>query len=67
MAAGLAMLEALQDDTIFKRLEDKTRYLHKGIASALQKSGLSYKINRIGSMISVHFTEDDVVDFTICS
>ena len=64
MAAGLAMLEALQDDTIFKRLEDKTRYLHKGIASALQKSGLSYKINRIGSMISVHFTEDDVVDFT---
>ena len=64
MAAGLAMLEALQDDIIFKRLEDKTRYLHKGIASALQKSGLSYKINRIGSMISVHFTEDDVVDFT---
>ena len=64
MAAGLAMLEALQDDTIFKRLEDKTRYLHNGIASALQKSGLSYKINRIGSMISVHFTEDDVVDFT---
>ena len=64
MAAGLAMLEALQDDTIFKRLEDKTRYLHKGIASALQKSGLSYKINRIGSMISVHFTADDVVDFS---
>lgn len=64
MAAGLAMLEALQDDTIFKRLEEKTKYLHKGIASALQKSGLSYKINRIGSMISVHFTEDDVVDFT---
>lgn len=64
MAAGLAMLEALQDDTIFKRLEDKTRYLHKGIASALQKSDLSFKINRIGSMISVHFTEDDVVDFT---
>lgn len=64
MAAGLAMLEALQDNTIFKRLEDKTKYLHKGIASVLQKSNISYKINRIGSMISVHFTEDDVVDFT---
>lgn len=64
MAAGLAMLEALQDDTIFKRLEDKTRYLHKGMVSVLQKSNLSYKINRIGSMISVHFTEDDVVDFS---
>ena len=64
MAAGLAMLEALQDNTIFKRLEDKTKYLHKGIASVLQKSNLSYKINRIGSMISVHFTNDDVVDFS---
>ena len=64
MAAGLAMLEALQDNTIFKRIEDKTKYLHKGIASVLQKSNLSYKINRIGSMISVHFTNDDVVDFS---
>ena len=64
MAAGLAMLEALQDNTIFKRLEDKTKYLHKGIASVLQKSNLSYKINRIGSMISVHFTNDDVVDLS---
>lgn len=64
MAAGLAMLEALQDNTIFKRLENKTKYLHKGIASVLQKSNLSYKINRIGSMISVHFTNDDVVDFS---
>jgi glutamate-1-semialdehyde 2,1-aminomutase len=64
MAAGLAMLEALQDNTIFKRLEDKTRYLHKGIASVLHKSNLSFKINRIGSMISVHFTNDDVVDFS---
>jgi glutamate-1-semialdehyde 2,1-aminomutase len=64
MAAGLAMLEALQDNTIFKRLEDKTRYLHKGIASVLHKSNLSYKINRMGSMISVHFTNDDVVDFS---
>lgn len=64
MAAGLAMLEALQNNTVFKRLEDKTKYLHKGIASVLQKSNLSYKINRIGSMISVHFTNDDVVDFS---
>lgn len=64
MAAGLAMLEALQDNTIFKRLENKTKYLHKGIASVLQKSNLSYKINRIGSMISVHFTNDDVVDLS---
>ena len=64
MAAGLAMLEALQNNTVFKRLEDKTKYLHKGIASVLQKSNLSYKINRIGSMISVHFTNDDVVDLS---
>jgi len=64
MVAGLAMLTALNNDkAIFTRLEEKTAYLHKGIATALKENNIVHTINRIGSMISVHFAEDAVIDF----
>ncbi|MDO1499693.1 glutamate-1-semialdehyde 2,1-aminomutase [Winogradskyella maritima] len=64
MAAGLAMLKSINSDQdLFKRLDDKTKYLHKGIAEALNRYGITHTINRIGSMISVHFHEDSVIDF----
>lgn len=64
MAAGLAMLTELNTDTdVFKRLEEKTAYLHKGIATVLNNNNITYTINRVGSMISVHFDEAEVVDF----
>jgi glutamate-1-semialdehyde 2,1-aminomutase len=64
MAAGLAMLTELNTDVeVFKRLEEKTAYLHKGIAEVLTKHHVTHSINRVGSMISVHFAESDVVDF----
>ena len=64
MAAGLAMLTVLNNDkAIFTRLEEKTAYLHKGIATALKENNIVHTINRVGSMISVHFAEDAVIDF----
>ncbi len=64
MAAGLAMLTELNSTPgIFKSLADKTEYLHKGIEKALQHHKVVHTINRIGSMISVHFAKDKVVDF----
>ena len=64
MGAGLAMLQAIaRDREVFTRLEEKTAYLHKGLEGVLQKSGLPYQINRFGSMISVHFTDEPVRDF----
>ena len=64
MAAGLAMLTELNTDPeVFKRLEDKTAYLHEGIAKVLTENSITHTINRVGSMISVHFDEADVVDF----
>jgi glutamate-1-semialdehyde 2,1-aminomutase len=65
MSAGLAMLQALsKDKAVFKRLAEKTAYLHKGIEGVLLKHGISHTINRLGSMISVHFCQDAVTDFT---
>ncbi|MBF8150122.1 glutamate-1-semialdehyde 2,1-aminomutase [Winogradskyella sp. F6397] len=64
MAAGLAMLKTINSDKgLMNRLEEKTKYLHNGIADALNKNNVTHTINRIGSMISVHFSEDAVVDF----
>jgi glutamate-1-semialdehyde 2,1-aminomutase len=64
MAAGLAMLEALNaDNEIFNRLEEKTAYLEKGIQKVLLDNDVVFTINRVGSMISVHFDEKPVVDF----
>lgn len=64
MAAGLAMLTAISNDKdLFVRLDTKTAYLENGIRRALDASSLVYTINRVGSMISVHFAPDAVVDF----
>jgi glutamate-1-semialdehyde 2,1-aminomutase len=64
MAAGLAMLTELNSrPAIFKSLQDKTTFLHKGLDEVLQHSAQPYTINRIGSMISVHFSDTAVTDF----
>lgn len=64
MAAGLAMLEAIQsDDGLFKRLDEKTAYLEKGMRAVFDEKQVAYTINRVGSMISVFFDERKVVDF----
>jgi glutamate-1-semialdehyde 2,1-aminomutase len=64
MAAGLAMLEALNaDQAIFQRLEEKTAYLERGIQKVLLDNDIIFTINRVGSMISVHFDDKPVVDF----
>ncbi|MFC4817724.1 MULTISPECIES: glutamate-1-semialdehyde 2,1-aminomutase [unclassified Flavobacterium] len=64
MAAGLAMLQELNNDkTIFSRLEEKTAYLEKGIRKVLTQNNIDYTINRVGSMISVHFDKNEVYDF----
>ena len=65
MSAGLAMLTELNNrPEVFESLAAKTEYLHEGFDSVLMKKGIPYQINRYGSMISVHFTDEPVVDFT---
>ncbi|CAZ95021.1 glutamate-1-semialdehyde 2,1-aminomutase [Zobellia galactanivorans] len=64
MAAGLAMLTELdKHPEVFESLAKKTAYLHEGLDAVLKDKGVPYQINRFGSMISVHFTEEPVVDF----
>ena len=64
MIAGYTTLSMLNESVeIYNSLHKKTEYLEKGLREVLNKKGLPFVINRIGSMISVHFCENEVVDF----
>ena len=65
MAAGFAMLKELnKNKEVFNSINKKTEYLHKGLNEVLTTANVKFSINRIGSMISVHFSEKPVTDFT---
>lgn len=64
MAAGYEMLKELNNDKeIYNRLEEKTAYLYKGMHKVLSDKKIDFTINRVGSMISVHFDKNEVCDF----
>jgi glutamate-1-semialdehyde 2,1-aminomutase len=68
MIAGITTLRILKENpSIYAELEKKTQYLHKGLEEVLQKKNIPFHINRIGSMISVHFTDHPVTDFETAS
>ena len=64
MAAGLAMLKAIEADSeLFKRLDEKTAYLENGIKEVLTKNNRPFVINRVGSMMSVFFCDGVVENY----
>jgi glutamate-1-semialdehyde 2,1-aminomutase len=65
MAAGNAQIEYLQEHTyIYEEIEKKGEYLEREFKLSAEKNGIAIRINRVGSMMSVFFTDTDVVDFT---
>jgi glutamate-1-semialdehyde 2,1-aminomutase len=64
MIAGFTMLNELKTKPgIYQELADKTAYLHRGLDKVFAAAGKPYVINRIGSMISVHFSNVPVTNF----
>ena len=64
MIAGLTTLNILNENPeIYKSLDSKTEYLKKGMISILKKTKIPFTINSFGSMISLHFCKNPVVDF----
>jgi glutamate-1-semialdehyde 2,1-aminomutase len=64
MIAGYTLLNILKNQpALYKELDEKTAYLHKGLYGAFSASSIPFVINRIGSMISVHFSDHPVKDF----
>lgn len=68
MIAGYTMLKELNDHPgIYNELEQKTIYLRDGFKKVLNEWGKPYVINQLGSMISLHFSENPITDFASAS
>lgn len=68
MASGLATLKKiLANPNFYIEINAKTERLKRGLHKALEEKGIKYRINNIGSMISVHFAERKVVDYETAS
>jgi glutamate-1-semialdehyde 2,1-aminomutase len=64
MSAGFAALNYIKENPeIYKKLEDKSSYLEEGIKENLKRLNKTLSLNRVGSMLTLFFTEDNVMDF----
>ena len=65
LIAGYTLLKELKDNPgIYKELDEKAAYLKKGLNDVLKSSGQPYVINQLGSMISIHFSDKPVINFS---
>ena len=56
MAAGIATLKALKQPGFYEALHEKSEQLEKGLRGAIEKSGLSAQVGRVGSILGLFFT-----------
>jgi glutamate-1-semialdehyde 2,1-aminomutase len=64
MRAGLTTLSILSaDDSVYQHINTVTKTLEAGLQFAFGQKSIPVQINRVGSMISIHFSEHPIVDF----
>jgi len=61
MAAGMATLRLL-DDAAYARLEDLGARLERGLTAAARQGGVSARVQRVGSLLTLFFTDRVVWD-----
>jgi len=63
MTAGIATLEILRDNNVYKVLEEKSKRLAVGLEKACKDAKVPAYHTRIGSMLCTFFTEQPVTDY----
>lgn len=63
VTAGIATLKTLKKTNPYKVLEKKTKELCEGIKARADKYNIKLKVNYIGSLFSIFFTDKDVKDY----
>jgi glutamate-1-semialdehyde 2,1-aminomutase len=63
MTAGIATLEQLKIDGVYESLEEKSSRLVAGLANAAQNAGVAARVEHVGSMLGMFFTDRDVACF----
>jgi len=65
MTAGYTLLKhLLEQPEIYDSLDQKCTRLHDGLKERLAETNLPHTLNKMGSMVSLHFTNEAVTDFT---
>jgi glutamate-1-semialdehyde 2,1-aminomutase len=68
LAAGYTLLKELKNNPlIYTELEEKTTYLKEGLNKVMNAWGQPFVINQFGSMISIHFSDLPVTNFSSAS
>jgi glutamate-1-semialdehyde 2,1-aminomutase len=68
MIAGFTLLNELNNNpSIYTELDEKGAYLEKGMHEVLKDKNIPHRINRAGSMLSIFFCENEVLDFESAS
>ncbi|MBI5476758.1 MAG: glutamate-1-semialdehyde 2,1-aminomutase [Ignavibacteriales bacterium] len=63
MAAGFEMLSILnKNKSIYKHLEQSSKQIEEGFKDNFKKLNLNFVINRVGSMFTLFFTNNEVTD-----
>lgn len=63
VAAGLATLRRLQKENPYDQLESLGARLERGLLAAAGRANVPARMNRVGSMFTLFFTDRDVFDF----
>lgn len=63
MSAGIQMLRKLQRPGLYEELDRKGARLAEGLASAAKDAGISVASNRVGGMMTMFFTGQEVTDY----
>ena len=63
VSAGIATLKQLKARGVYKKLEEKSAALAKGIVEAAKKAGVPLTQTRVGSILGAFFTSNPVVDW----
>ncbi len=63
MAAGIETLKELSKPGVYKKLEEKSAMLEKGLKDAAKKAGVPTRFYRAGSMFCTYFTDVEVTDY----
>ncbi len=64
VTAGLTQLRLLKNKEVYEHLERVTKRLVEGFAAAANEAGIATVSNRVGSMCTMFFTAEEVVDWT---
>jgi glutamate-1-semialdehyde 2,1-aminomutase len=64
VAAGLATLRALQTPGTYERLEALGARVERDVVEAARAAGVPVTVNRVGSMLTVFFTDGPVTDYS---